>query len=185
VEGESMALIKCIECGKVFSDKASSCPECACPTNVSVTDLNLRSTQIISDSSNELPNYDLKQETLDDLDLNISNNNEVKYWTNTNSGATGDFNRPNQTVEMTGSPKRTNPYQTYEQHKQEHGIDTSTPKTVQDLSFWKGCGICCAIIFLILFIQYFSNSSYSDSSDDIRICNNLGGSWDAWSRTCR
>lgn len=26
-----MALIKCAECGKNFSDKASSCPNCACP----------------------------------------------------------------------------------------------------------------------------------------------------------
>ncbi len=27
-----MALIKCTECGKTFSDKAACCPECACPT---------------------------------------------------------------------------------------------------------------------------------------------------------
>lgn len=27
-----MALIKCTECGKTFSDKAQSCPECGCPT---------------------------------------------------------------------------------------------------------------------------------------------------------
>lgn len=29
-----MALITCIECGKEFSDKASACPNCACPTEV-------------------------------------------------------------------------------------------------------------------------------------------------------
>lgn len=28
-----MALIKCIECGKEFSDKASACPNCACPVS--------------------------------------------------------------------------------------------------------------------------------------------------------
>ena len=28
-----MALIKCSECGKEFSDKANACPNCACPTN--------------------------------------------------------------------------------------------------------------------------------------------------------
>ncbi len=28
-----MALITCIECGKQFSDKASACPECGCPTS--------------------------------------------------------------------------------------------------------------------------------------------------------
>ena len=27
-----MALIKCSECGKEYSDKAASCPQCACPT---------------------------------------------------------------------------------------------------------------------------------------------------------
>lgn len=30
-----MALITCLECGKVFSDKALSCPECGCPTEMS------------------------------------------------------------------------------------------------------------------------------------------------------
>ena len=29
-----MALIKCSECGKVFSDKALACPNCACPTEL-------------------------------------------------------------------------------------------------------------------------------------------------------
>ena len=28
-----MALIKCSECGKEFSDQASSCPNCACPVS--------------------------------------------------------------------------------------------------------------------------------------------------------
>lgn len=28
-----MALIKCIECGKEFSDKATACPNCGCPTS--------------------------------------------------------------------------------------------------------------------------------------------------------
>ncbi len=33
-----MALIKCSECGKEFSDKASACPNCACP----VLDINTK-----------------------------------------------------------------------------------------------------------------------------------------------
>ena len=28
-----MALIKCPECGKEFSDKAQACPNCGCPTS--------------------------------------------------------------------------------------------------------------------------------------------------------
>ncbi len=33
-----MALIKCPECGKKFSDMAPACPECGCPTNKIKTD---------------------------------------------------------------------------------------------------------------------------------------------------
>jgi len=31
-----MALIKCQECGKEFSDKASACPNCACPVEINL-----------------------------------------------------------------------------------------------------------------------------------------------------
>lgn len=35
-----MALIKCTECGKSFSDKAVSCPECGCPTELVLKETN-------------------------------------------------------------------------------------------------------------------------------------------------
>lgn len=35
-----MALIKCTECGKTFSDKAASCPECGCPTELVLKESN-------------------------------------------------------------------------------------------------------------------------------------------------
>lgn len=35
-----MALIKCTECGKMFSDKASACPECGCPTEIVLKESN-------------------------------------------------------------------------------------------------------------------------------------------------
>lgn len=38
-----MSLIVCIECGKEFSDKASCCPNCACPTDVIIA--NIRKTK--------------------------------------------------------------------------------------------------------------------------------------------
>lgn len=34
-----MALIKCTECGKEFSDRALACPNCACPTEVVLEDI--------------------------------------------------------------------------------------------------------------------------------------------------
>ena len=34
-----MALIVCTECGKTFSDKAPSCPQCGCPTDMVLKDL--------------------------------------------------------------------------------------------------------------------------------------------------
>lgn len=41
-----MPLIKCTECGKMFSDKASGCPECGCPTEIVLKESN--SPEIIS-----------------------------------------------------------------------------------------------------------------------------------------
>lgn len=35
-----MALIKCIECGKEFSDRAAACPNCGCPTEIILEELN-------------------------------------------------------------------------------------------------------------------------------------------------
>ena len=35
-----MALIKCSECGKEFSDKANACPNCACPTDKMIKSAN-------------------------------------------------------------------------------------------------------------------------------------------------
>lgn len=35
-----MALIKCTECGKEFSDKATSCPNCGCPTEYVLQTIN-------------------------------------------------------------------------------------------------------------------------------------------------
>lgn len=34
-----MALIKCSECGKEVSDKATSCPNCGCPINSEISDV--------------------------------------------------------------------------------------------------------------------------------------------------
>ena len=36
-----MALIKCSECGKEISDKATSCPNCGCPINGEVDEPNV------------------------------------------------------------------------------------------------------------------------------------------------
>lgn len=36
-EGDRVALIICVECGKEFSDKATACPNCGCPTEYSTT----------------------------------------------------------------------------------------------------------------------------------------------------
>lgn len=40
-----MALIKCTECNKMFSDKASCCPECGCPTEIVLKALNPQKTE--------------------------------------------------------------------------------------------------------------------------------------------
>lgn len=54
-----MALIKCTECGKEFSDKAPSCPNCGCPTEEILKELNT-----VSVNENEVPQYDIDGETV-------------------------------------------------------------------------------------------------------------------------
>ena len=49
-----MALIICTECGKGFSDKASSCPSCACPTEVVLKELEMTGNSITEPVSTEL-----------------------------------------------------------------------------------------------------------------------------------
>lgn len=33
-----MGLVKCIDCGKMFSDRIESCPECGCPKDFAIRD---------------------------------------------------------------------------------------------------------------------------------------------------
>lgn len=51
-----MALIKCPECGKEISDKASSCPNCGCPIEIQKTEVvnNISEQQITRQSSKKL-----------------------------------------------------------------------------------------------------------------------------------
>ncbi|MBQ4560931.1 MAG: hypothetical protein IJA55_01205 [Clostridia bacterium] len=49
-----MALIKCTECGKSFSDKAACCPECGCPTKLVLKEIN--SVEVIAKKDENLFN---------------------------------------------------------------------------------------------------------------------------------
>lgn len=48
-----MALIKCTECGKEFSDKANACPNCGCPTEEISNAFSGSTTNLATDSSFE------------------------------------------------------------------------------------------------------------------------------------
>lgn len=48
-----MALIKCTECGKEFSDKASACPNCGCPTKDVLSELARSQEQPEAEQENE------------------------------------------------------------------------------------------------------------------------------------
>ena len=58
-----MSLIKCIECGKEFSDRANSCPNCACPVEIK------NKNEIDKKSYQELTNSE-KQEVMSYRKLN-------------------------------------------------------------------------------------------------------------------
>ena len=75
-----MSLITCIECGKIFSDKAMACPICACPTVYILKhydDLNLSTNEFLSndDVFVECGGANLKEKvlnmTVEDLNLSI------------------------------------------------------------------------------------------------------------------
>lgn len=58
-----MALIKCSECGKEFSNKASACPNCACP--VELKNENIKEYhELTSKEKKELTNYMKKKGVL-------------------------------------------------------------------------------------------------------------------------
>ena len=49
-----MALIKCTECGKEFSDKAAACPNCGCPTSDMLSNEEINTaTPIVSDAQTD------------------------------------------------------------------------------------------------------------------------------------
>lgn len=66
-----MALIKCSECGKIFSDKAMACPNCACPTELIVKEkpkIETSSETVSCDSvcandNTEKPVFEVKEDT--------------------------------------------------------------------------------------------------------------------------
>lgn len=53
-----MALIKCTECGKEFSDKASACPNCGCPTQEILKELNTNF------SENDVSKFEIDEDTI-------------------------------------------------------------------------------------------------------------------------
>ena len=55
-----MALITCTECGKEFSEKASACPNCGCPTEEILKEL-----ATVSTADNEVPRYEIDEKTID------------------------------------------------------------------------------------------------------------------------
>lgn len=62
-----MAIIKCVECGKEFSDKASACPECGCPTEYSVD-----SNNATSDSDGFVEQDSIVEDETEESTTNIS-----------------------------------------------------------------------------------------------------------------
>lgn len=65
--GRTMALIRCPECGKEFSDKAQACPNCGCPTS-------------------EAKNQELKQEEIKEdpeFELQLENDYSIKINSDT------------------------------------------------------------------------------------------------------
>ncbi len=85
-----MALIVCSECGKNFSDKASACPECGCPTSEIITNTknqeklvknnNTVVTELTTDEKEKLYNQAIncaKEATINAYNFSISKLKEL------------------------------------------------------------------------------------------------------------
>ncbi len=77
-----MALIKCIECGSMVSDKASSCPHCGCPIKQSNTNICIECGTRIPANMSECPHCGCptgNAETVQEV-LYEENENKPKWW---------------------------------------------------------------------------------------------------------
>ncbi len=55
-----MGLIKCTECGKDFSDRADSCPNCGCPTELVLEDIKKSSKSEFVQEENKTPSEEVQ-----------------------------------------------------------------------------------------------------------------------------
>lgn len=85
-----MALIKCTECGKTFSNKATCCPECGCPTELVLKEAN--SAEVITKKKES--NRQATESMLE----------EVKKAKSKASSAEKLFNSRNRSIQMKASP---------------------------------------------------------------------------------
>jgi uncharacterized membrane protein YvbJ len=60
-----MAIIKCNECGKDYSDKAHACPNCGCPTMSNLTRVTQISDQELANSSTSESNSPVESSSVD------------------------------------------------------------------------------------------------------------------------
>lgn len=58
-----MALIICTECGKQFSDRADACPNCGCPTDIILDELNKKERAIRAGADTVVAEYNILGET--------------------------------------------------------------------------------------------------------------------------
>lgn len=84
-----MALIKCTECGKTFSDKAASCPECGCPTEL-----------VLKEANSAEVKAKQKQTSQQATETMLA---EVKKAKSKASSAEGLFNSRNRSIQMKAS----------------------------------------------------------------------------------
>lgn len=156
-----MALITCIDCGKLVSDRAI-CPNCGCPKNVILKAKAFKNeasiledyTKGISDYNNELRKIREKEES------------SSSYHTKVDFGKKEFKSSQNPPSNQIKSPSF---------------IKENKPNSGKTF-IW----VCAIILLFGLIMQSCGGkSSGHDYSTEIQICNNLGYHWDVWSATCK
>ena len=72
-----MALIKCKECGKEFSDKATACPNCGCPIEQARPDAE------VATQNDDLTN--IQSQPVNNIPVNQGPTTKIKYANNEKS----------------------------------------------------------------------------------------------------
>ena len=143
-----MALIVCSECGKKFSDKASACPECGCPTS-----------EIIANTKND---EKLVQSNNTVVTVLTTDEKEKLYSQAINRAKEGTVNAFNFSI---GKLKELGDYKDSEAKIEFYEQQIENLKELKNNNKYTIIGVVVLVIIAIIVVFSFKSCSSSDGND--------------------